>query len=158
MRERIPRARRRVEQSCRRTSRRFFLLSRKGHREYASAPSSWFTFSSLVHLLLLRGTCRSQVYERAGYRHCLLAAQLSVAVWSLPGSRRFVIALGRFLIGIGHVRVIIHSYLTVIRVTEYIASYHSTQSMIHRLSRLLAITADIFRVYLKTEILVDSAL
>lgn len=41
------------------------LLSRKGHQEYASAPSSRFTFSSLVHLLLLHGICRSQVFEPA---------------------------------------------------------------------------------------------
>lgn len=41
------------------------LLSRKGHREYASAPSSRFTFSSLVHLLLLHGIRRSQVFEPA---------------------------------------------------------------------------------------------
>lgn len=108
MRERISRARRRVEQSRRRTSRRFFLLSRKGHREYASAPSSWFTFSSLVHLLLLRGTCRSQVYERAGYRHHLLVAPLSVAVWSLPGSR----GSSSFL-STGYYRAIINPYLSL---------------------------------------------
>jgi len=60
------------------------LLSRKGHREYASAPSSRFTFSSLVHLLLLHGIRRSQVFEpaictgrRAGFSHRLIVARFS---------------------------------------------------------------------------------
>jgi len=57
------------------------LLSRKGHRE--SSFSSRFTFSYLVHLLLLRGIRRSQVYEPA-----IGTAWPSCRFQSSPGRRQ----------------------------------------------------------------------